>query len=113
MTLAVLCALAALFPASGAAANEPALEEMLEKIDRDLYERSEADIRAWLDTMIDRYGEFGVYPAHHGAMVSFSGDEARVNFGDGWAAETPAMFFRAYEMLGEDKYLEAALGFCD
>ena len=102
---------AAVFSQS-ARAEQEALDRLLEKIDRELYEQSEADIRAWLDAMIERYGEFGVYPAH-GGQVRFNEDQAQVNFGDGWAAEAPAMFFRAYEMLGERRYLDAALKFCD
>ena len=38
------------------------LESALENIDMQLYEQSEADIRAWLDARIAQYGEFGVYP---------------------------------------------------
>ncbi len=113
LALASLGALAAMLVVSGASADERALQPLLEKIDTELYEQSEADVRAWLDAMIERYGEFGVYPDHLGRQVRFGDDRAQVNFGDGWAAEAPAMFFRAYEMLGEEKYLDAALKFCD
>jgi hypothetical protein len=111
--LASLGALAAMFVVSGARADERALQPLLDKIDTGLYEQSEADVRAWLDAMIDRYDQFGVYPDHLGRQVRFGDDRAQVNFGDGWAAEAPAMFFRAYEMLDERKHLDAALKFCD
>ena len=96
-----------------AAAEQSTLDELLSQIDMELYEHSEQDVRAWLDGMIETYGPFGVYPDHTSRVLRIDGDRARLSLGDGWAAEFPAMLFRAYEMFNEPTYLQAALRFCD
>ncbi len=88
------------------------LQQLLDQIDMELYEQSEADIRAWLDALMEQSGGLGVYQEHLG-RVAFHEDRTPFSFGDGWTAEAPAMLFRAYEMLGDEKYLDAALRFCD
>ncbi len=91
--------------------NTEALEKALFRIDMELYERSLRDIRDWLDARIAEYGELGLYAFGQG--LSFKEGEVHVCMNRGGFADSAAQFFRAYEMLGEPRYLEAGLKTCD
>jgi len=84
------------------------LGELISKIDLILLGQSEQDIRNWLDARITESGEFGVYP-WIGSSLNIKGDTAFLNLSRGAFADAAAQFFRAYEMLGDKKYLEAGL----
>ncbi len=84
----------------------------LEKIDMKLYEQSKADIRAWLDARIKESGDFGVY-SFGWSCLQIKGDIANVDLNRGAFADSAAQFFRAFEMLGDRKYLEAGLKTAD
>ena len=85
------------------------LKFLLSKIDIELYEQSEADIRAWLDTRIKEYKDFGIYPYLQGWPFQRKGDRFLLSLKPGGYADSAAQFFRAYEMLGDKKYLDAGL----
>ena len=78
------------------------LDAAITKIDMQLYEQGEADIRAWLDARIATYGDFGVYPDLLG-HVRVEGDRAQFNLSRGGICDAGAQLFRAYEMLGDQK----------
>lgn len=77
------------------------LEALVRKIDMRLYEQSEADLRALLDPLIDRYwpdrGSHALDP----------------NFDTGGLAGIAAMWFRGYETLGDKRHLGAGLDFAE
>ena len=87
------------------------LDAAVEKIDMTLYEQSEVDVRAWLDARIALYGDFGVHSDL--AKVNIQGDRADFHLGRGGICDAGAQLFRAYEMLGDKKYLEHALKTAD
>jgi len=110
LAMAVLC-----FPmltAQVRADTQAELTAALKKIDMKLYEQCEADVRAWLDARIARYGDFGVYPDLLG-HARIEGDRAHFNLSRGGICDAGAQFFRAYEMLGDKKYLAQALKTAD
>jgi len=114
-TAVVAGALAALGSAPAAAATPDELEAAVRKIDRALYAQCEADVRAWLDARLAKYGDFGVFPdlpPHHLA-IDDDGRAATFNLGRGGICDAGAQLFRAYEMLGDEKYLRAALRTAD
>jgi len=88
------------------------LDQAVKKIDKDLYEQSVADIRAWLDKRIEASGEFGVY-SFGWSHLRIRGDVADLDLNRGGFADSAAQFLRAYEMLGGKKYLEAGLKTAD
>jgi outer membrane protein assembly factor BamB len=87
------------------------LGKLTSGIDRVLMEQNEQDIRAWLDARIKESGDFGVY--NFGWHLSFKGDTAKADLNRGGLADAAAQFFRAYEMLGDKKYLNAGLKTAD
>jgi hypothetical protein len=98
LAAALLCSL--MFGGSEARADTQAeLDATVEEIDMKLYEQNEADIRALLVKLIETYWKpgqtFNVYYdcAAHGSYG--------------------AMWFRGYEMLGDEKYLKAGLDMVD
>jgi len=106
-----LVTLAVVFFANGARANEGTLERLLDKLDMKLYEQSEADIRAWLDARIEAAGGFPVYPWNGNGHLR--GESVGLDLNRGALADSAAQLFRAYEMLGDKKYLEAGLKTAD
>jgi hypothetical protein len=70
------CWMLAVDPAK--ADSQAELDAALAKIDMKLYEQSEADVRAWLDARIARYGDFGAYPDLLG-HVKIEGDRVLVH----------------------------------
>lgn len=100
-----------LFTAHPANAQE-SIDEVTSGIDRVLLEKNEQDIRDWLDARIRESGDFGVY-SWGGEAVKINGDVATVKLIRGAIADAAAQFFRAYEMLGDKKYLEAGLKTAD
>jgi hypothetical protein len=86
------------------------LGELNSRIDRVLLEQNEQDIRAWLDTVIIEDGDLGLY--NYG-LRRINEDTMRVNLNRGQYADAAAQFFRAYEMLGDKKYLDAGLKTAD
>lgn len=92
--------------------QERLLKELLAKIDGTLLERSEQDIRAWLDARIRESGDFGLY-SFGWTSLQIKGDLAQAKLNRGAFADAAAQFFRAYEMLGDRKYLEAGLKTAD
>ena len=81
------------------------LDAAINKIDMKLYEQSEADIRAWLNARIAAADGFPVYPWNGNGRLG--GDSAQLNLNRGALADSAAQIFRAYEMFGDKKYLEA------
>jgi len=76
------------------------LDAALKKIDTELYKQSEADLRAFLDRLIETYWRPG-------------GKDFAVSFDCGGQAVLAPMLLRAYEMLGDQKYRKAGLDFAD
>lgn len=110
--VAVSAAIAACAAPAEAGARRAELETLLTKIDMKLYEQCEADVRAWLDQRVETYGEFGVYPFRR-RMMKILGDKATLDLNRGGYADAAAQFFRAYEILGDKKYLGAGLRTAD
>lgn len=110
--LAIFTALTS--PLTHAAEKEttPELAAVLTKIDRTLLEQNEQDIGAWLDARIAATGDFGVYSFGY-TSVQVKEDTAKVDLNRGALADSAAQFLRAYEMLGERNYLDAALKTAD
>jgi hypothetical protein len=93
--------------------EDPAeLAAVLTKLDRKMLDQNEQDIRAWLDARIAATGDFGVYSFGYDS-VKVQGDTAKVDLNRGALADSAVQFIRAYEMLGEKKYLEAGLKTAD
>ena len=113
LATAVFCFL--MFSGAQARADTQAeLDEALKKIDVQLYEQSQADVRAWLDARIAKYGDFGVYEFWADDLnVKIRGDRAEFSLGRGGICDCAAQMFRAYEMLGNKKYLDAGLKTAD
>jgi len=88
---------------------EGQLKRLLSRIDIKLYEQSEADIRAWLDARMKKYEKFGIYPYLQGWPMQRKGDRYLIALKPGGYADSAAQFFRAYEMFGDKKYLDAGL----
>ncbi len=83
-----------------AADKRKELEKLTDRIDTELYKQSEKDVRASLDRLIEKYWQ--------------PGDELRVNFDhDTETKGRPSLWFRGYEMLGDETYLKAGLDFVD
>jgi len=98
---------------TAAGAETPAeLAAVLAKLDRTLLQQNEQDIRAWLDARIAATGDFGVYSFGYDS-VQVKGDTAKVDLNRGALADSAAQFIRAYEMLGDRKYLDAGLKTAD
>ena len=95
----VVCCLA-LGCAAVRADTQADLDAALKKIDTDLYKQSEADLRAFLDGLIETYWRPG-------------GKDFGVSFDCGGQAVLAPMLLRAYEMLGDEKYKKAGLDFAD
>ena len=110
--LAIFTALTSPFTHAAEKETPPELAAVLTKIDRTLLEQNEQDIRAWLDARIAATGDFGVYSFGY-TSVQVKGDTAKVDLNRGALADSAAQFIRAYEMLGERKYLDAALKTAD
>ena len=113
--LSVFAAAVWLVPAPAVIAAADARDELkaaIAKIDVKLYEQSLADVRAWLDARIRESGDFGVY-SFGWSSVRIRGNTAQVDLNRGAHADAAAQFFRAYEMLGDRKYLEAGLKTAD
>ena len=109
-------ALAALGSAPAAAATPDELEAAVQKIDMALYAQCEADVRAWLDARLAKYGDFGVFPdlPHLGhVVIDDNGGAATFGLWRGGICDAGAQLFRAYEMLGDEKYLRAGLKTAD
>jgi hypothetical protein len=98
--------------ATAAEQGQAELDAVIAKLDRTLLEQNERDIRAWLDARIAATGDFGVYSFGYDC-VQVKGDAATVDLNRGALADSAAQFIRAYEMLGERKYLDAALKTAD
>ncbi len=111
LVTAVFCFLM-LTGAQAPADTQAELDAAIKKIDMKLYEQSEADVRAWLDARIEKYGDFGVYPDLLG-HARVEGDRAHFNLSRGGICDAGAQLFRAYEMLGDKKYLAQALKTAD
>ena len=85
-------------------AKKKELEQLLAKIDMDLVNKCDADLRAWFDQQ---------------AAKPLKRPGWETNWREDWSIYTKASrgplasgavsFFRAYEMWGDEKYLEAAL----
>ena len=110
--LVLIAVLSATFVAAAEHEAPTELDAVLAKLDRTLLEQNERDIRAWLDARIAATGDFGVYSFGY-SCVQVQGDTAKVDLNRGALADAAAQFFRAYEMLGERKYLEAGLKTAD
>lgn len=101
-------------PAAAAAPDE--LEAAVKKIDMALYAQCEADVRAWLDARLAKYGDFGVFPdLPQNGHVAIDDDGRAATFAlyRGGICDAGAQLFRAYEMLGDEKYLRAGLKTAD
>ena len=98
--------------AKAGADTQAELDAATAKIDMQLYRQCEADVRAWLDARMAIYGDFGVYPDLLG-HAHVDGDRAHFNLSRGGICDAGAQLFRAYEMLGDKKYLEQALKTAD
>ncbi len=81
------------------AAAQAELGEALKKIDMELYQQSAADLRGFLDALIEKYWQ--------------PGEELQMDYDCGGLGGIGAMWFRGYEMLGEKKHLLAGLDFVD
>ena len=92
----VSCALL-LFGGRAAADTQAELDAALKKIDMELYKQSEADVRGFLDKLIEKYWQ--------------PGRELEIDYDCGGLGAIGAMWFRGYEMLGETKYLQAGVDF--
>jgi len=85
-------------------AKQKELKELLAKINMDLVNKCEADLRAWL-------GDQAARPLKRpGWEKDWRQDWSVYTKASRWPLASGAvMFFRAYEIWGDDKYLEAAL----
>jgi hypothetical protein len=88
------------------------LQGLLAKIDMELYEQCKADVRAWLDARIAAAGYVGIYD-FWGPRINPRADRVAIDLNRGAFADTAAQFLRAYEMLGEKRYLDAGLKTAD
>lgn len=101
------------FSGNARAEDSPAnLQALINQIDMEIYEQSKTDIRAWLDARIAAAGYTGLYD-FWSPRISPDGDQVRIDLNRGAFADTAAQFLRAYEMLGDRKYLEAGLKTAD
>ena len=114
--LACLCGVLVLLSAfqcdAQAKDGDETLRTLLGQIEMRLYEQSKDDIRAWLDARLDAAGYVGMYD-FWSQRISPKNDSVRVDLNRGAFADTAAQFLRAYEMLGDKKYLEAGLKTAD
>ncbi len=81
------------------AGTQAELDAALAKIDMQLYEQSEADVRGLLDQLIETYWK--------------PGQTLQTGYDCGGHGAVCAMWFRGYEMLGEETYRQAGLDFVD
>ena len=81
------------------AATQAELGAALKKIDMELYQQSEADLRGVLDALIEKYWQ--------------PGQELQMDYDCGGLGGLGAMWFRGYEMLGEQKHLLAGSDLVD
>jgi|694.fasta_scaffold119568_2 hypothetical protein len=111
--MAIVCLFAGVTRPSLAAPPETAeLAAIIAKIDRTLVQQNETDIREWLDARIAETGRYGVYSFGY-TSVQIKENVAHVDLNRGSHADAAAQFFRAYEMLGDRKYLDAGLKTAD
>ena len=111
--MAIVCLFAGFTRPSLAAPPETAeLAAIIAKIDRTLVQQNETDIREWLDARIAETGRYGVYSFGY-TSVQIKENVAHVDLNRGSHADAAAQFFRAYEMLGDRKYLDAGLKTAD
>lgn len=98
-------------PASAPATRpKDELARLLERIDAGLYRHSCEDLHAWLDQRV-RQQVGGVLPdAQH---VAYRGDAAYVRMTHGTVADMAAQVARGYELLGDRRYLDAAVRTCE
>ena len=95
--------------ASRPATQPPELDLLLARIDTRLFGQCCEDIRAWLDQRV-RQQIGGILPdARH---VKYRPEAAYVRMTGGAAADMAAQLLRAYELLGDAKYRDAALQTC-
>ena len=104
LTLAWACAIVILMSAFQcdvkAEDNDKTLQALLKQIDAKLYEQSESDVRKLLDATIEEHW-------------SKQGHTVAVNWDTGGLGCLAGMWFRGWEMLGEERYREASLDFAD
>jgi len=104
----VLVSTFALQSAAKAQDVDQTLLTLQQKIDMKLYEQCKADIRAWLDARIEAAGYTGMYDFWN-PRINPKGNRVNIDLNRGAFADTAAQFLRAYEMLGDEKYLAAGL----
>ena len=97
--------------------KEAELKRLLSRLDLQLAKKCEGDVRAVLDPKIAQYGDFGLYPdpadTDQTKFFQISGDKAVVSFLHRGLFNSTADYFLAYEVLGEKRYLDAALKTCE
>ena len=86
------------------------LDLLLQKIDNEIYAECEKDVRKSLDTVIEKYGEYGVYPKKNRDWTSPS---VKIDLEEGYLPVSASRFLRAYETFGDDAYLLAGLKTAD
>ena len=86
--------------------QQETLDALLANIDAATYARCEKTVRESLDKLIERYGEYGVYPPKNRDWTT---DSVKVDLEEGHLPPAAARFLRAYETFGDDAYLQAGL----
>lgn len=83
-----------------AADRQAKLKELTSEIDMKLYKQSLRDVRASVNKLINKYWQ--------------NGDSLEIKFDHSLETKgRPSLWFRAYEMLGDEKYLHAGLDYVD